>query len=213
MIIQKTQPVYRQIYEYLFKQITEGTLPSGSRLAEEPIAAQLGVSRTPVREAILQLEHEGLLRNKTVIEPTAKEIKDSYELRILLEGYAARKAAAHMNPDDRHLLQQLVGTSGSMEFAQRMKTNTAFHNLIVRACDNDQIAQSIEKIQAVILMCRKDITHDREELPNEHVAIAEAILAGDADNAEKMMKQHLKRNFDNFVKKLPMNELISGLSI
>ncbi|MCL6632380.1 MAG: GntR family transcriptional regulator [Alicyclobacillus herbarius] len=195
MQIKKPVPVNQQIYDFLFRQIMEGTFSAGTRLAEERIAAQLGVSRTPVRESILRLEHEGLLRNKCVIEPTFKEVRECYEIRILLESYAARQAATFMEETDKKHLKSLIETSKSRDFETAMRAHTEFHNLIVRACGNDRITHIIERMQAIILLCRRDVVRNRVELPDEHGDIFEAVLSGDGDLAESLMRQHLVRNY------------------
>ncbi|WAH37164.1 GntR family transcriptional regulator [Alicyclobacillus dauci] len=209
MEIRKPEPVYQQVYDILFQQIIEGQLASGVKLSEERIAADLHVSRTPVREAIIRLEHEGLLRNKTVIELTPKEIKESYEIRILLEGHAAKQAALTMTPEDKEFLKSVIDRARSGDFEAKMKANTLFHNAIVRACQNDQLSQFIERMQTIILLCRKDIVKSRTELPHEHEEIYDAVIRGDGDAAERLMKSHLQRNLNNFLNSLPAENRIS----
>ncbi|GEO24638.1 GntR family transcriptional regulator [Alicyclobacillus acidoterrestris] len=203
MEIQKPQPAYQQVYDYLFKQIIEGDLPPGIKLSEERLAAELNISRTPIREAIIRLEHEGLLRNKSVVQFTPKEIKDSYEIRILLEGHAAKVAATQMSQQDKDFLRTLTESSHTADFETVMKTNTLFHNTIVRSCGNDQITQLIDRMQSIILLCRKDIVKNRAELPHEHHEIYEAILRGDGEAAEQLMQAHLQQNLQNFLDNLP----------
>lgn len=204
--IQKPIPVNQQIYDFLFKQILEGSMPAGTRLAEEKIATQLGVSRTPVRESILRLEQEGLVRNKFVIEPTLKEIQDCYEVRILLESYAARKAAQTMTEQEKKQLSELVNHADPNNFESIMRMHTEFHQTIVRAAENDQISQLIERMHAIILLCRKDIVRNRQALPHEHDAIYHAILQGDGEQAEHLMKQHLNANFESMICHIPATE-------
>lgn len=212
MQIQKPKPVNQQIYDYLFSQIIDGSLPAGTRLAEEKIAAQLGVSRTPVRESILRLEHEGLLRNKAVIEPTPKEIEECYEVRILLESYAAKKAAESMSSSDKQALKKLITDAAEGDFEATMKAHTEFHNAIVRACGNDQITQLIERMQAIILLCRRDVVRNRSQVPHEHDDIYQAVLDGDGNRAESLMKEHLMENYKNMLSRLPATDGLVNLT-
>lgn len=209
MQIEKPKLMNQQIYNLLFNQIMDGTLPAGTRLAEEKIAVQLGISRTPVRESILRLEHEGLLRNKCVIEPSLKEIQECYEIRIILEGYAARKAATSMSEDDKCYLKHLIDEADLGDFEATMRAHTEFHSAIVNAIGNDQISQLIERMQAIILLCRKDIVHNRSTISDEHYQIYKAILDGDGDRAEFLMRQHLTENFDNMINRLPSNPSVT----
>lgn len=209
MEIRRPEPAYQQVYDYLFKQIIEGLLPSGVKLSEERLASELNISRTPIREAVIRLEHEGLLRNKTVVELTPKEIKESYEIRILLEGHAAKMAALQMTEEDKRFLGTLIERSDNGDFEAKMKANTLFHNAIVRACQNDQITQLIERMQTIILLCRKDIVRDRTDLPHEHREIYEAIVRGDGEAAERLMRTHLEENLQNFLNRLPDDSRLS----
>ncbi|GMA65595.1 GntR family transcriptional regulator (plasmid) [Alicyclobacillus fastidiosus] len=202
MKITKPKPVNQQVYDYLFNQIIEGTLPAGTRLSEDKISEQMGVSRTPVRESILKLEHEGLLRNKCVIEPTLQEINECYEVRILLESYAAKKAATIMSTEEKSRLKELLVSAKDSDFGTAMKAHTEFHNTIVRACGNTYIAQQIERLQAIIMICRQDIVRNRPELAHEHDLIYEAIFNGDEDLAESIMKQHLLENHQKVLSRL-----------
>ncbi|WAH37894.1 GntR family transcriptional regulator [Alicyclobacillus dauci] len=206
MQIQKQKSVSEQIYDLLFSQIIDGTLLAGTRLAEEKIAAQLGVSRTPVRESILRLEHDGLLRNKYVIEPTRKDIDECYEVRILMEGYAARKAATCMSVPDKQALKELIEEAKSGDFGASMKAHTVFHNVIVRASNNEQISHVIERMQAIILLCRRDVVRHRSSVAHEHDNILQAIIDGDADLAETLMKQHLTDNYEDMLSRVPTHK-------
>lgn len=88
-----SRPAYHQCYEILRDKILNGELPSGTKIVEEKLAAELGVSRTPIRDSIRKLENEGLIVQKKVVKPTEKDLRNLFNVRILLEGYSAKCAA------------------------------------------------------------------------------------------------------------------------
>ena len=87
-------------YEILRDKILNGELPSGMKIVEEKLAAELGVSRTPIRDSIRKLEHEGLVVQKRVVKPTEKDLRNMFSVRILLEGYSARCAANFLKENE-----------------------------------------------------------------------------------------------------------------
>src|SRR5690242_20650899 len=92
----RSRPAYHQSYEIIRDKILNGELPGGTKIVEEKIAADLGVSRTPIRESIRKLEHEGLVVNKRVVKPSEKDLRNMFQVRILLEGYSAKCAASYL---------------------------------------------------------------------------------------------------------------------
>lgn len=88
----KSRPAYQQAYEVLRDMILQGTLSPGTKLVEEKLATDLNVSRTPIRESIRRLEQEGLVVNKRVVKLTETDLRNTFELRKLLEGHAAQSA-------------------------------------------------------------------------------------------------------------------------
>ncbi|KYD18750.1 GntR family transcriptional regulator [Saccharococcus caldoxylosilyticus] len=99
----------------------------GTKLVEGKLALQLGVSRTPVRESIRRLEQEGLVREKTVIKPSEHDLRNSYEIRILLEGYSARCAAEKLLKEQLELLRANVQKRKDGSLEEIMASNNTFH--------------------------------------------------------------------------------------
>lgn len=196
MTINKYEPVYQQAYEVIRNMIIHGSLPPGTKLVEEKLALQLGVSRTPVRESIRRLEQEGLVRGKTVIKPSEHDLRNSYEIRILLEGYSARCAAEKLSKEQLELLWENVqkGKEGSLE--EMMAANTAFHDIIMEASGNPYMIEVIDRMRSLILMCRRKVVHKNPCMHEEHEAIYEAIKTGDGDTAERLMQEHLRHNLE-----------------
>ncbi|SDP04456.1 DNA-binding transcriptional regulator, GntR family [Litchfieldia salsa] len=191
------QSAYQKSYEYIRDQILNGELERGTKLIEEKLAEEIGVSRTPIREAIRKLEQEGLVQQKRVVNPTETELRNYFQVRILLEGFAARSAATYMNEEDLSKLKECVhiGRTGTPE--EIMEANEKFHDLIVRSTNNPVMVDTIERMQSIIYLFRKTVVyHKRPFLIDEHQDIYEAILSRQPDEAEKLMKEHIQADLD-----------------
>nr|WP_107727683.1 GntR family transcriptional regulator [Desmospora activa] len=192
-----SQSAYLHAYEAIRDKILSGELPSGSKLVEERLAKELGVSRTPVREAIRQLEQEGLIKQKRVVNPTESDLRNIFQVRILLEGYAARAAATYMDEASLLCLDECItiGRTGSVEDV--MKANKTFHDQIVQASRNPMMIDIIDRMQSIIYLFRKTVViYKRPGLIDEHEKIYEAIRTHDVDEAERLMKEHLQADLD-----------------
>ena len=163
--------------------IADGRLEPGGRYSVAQLAEQLGISRTPVREALLVLEREGRVRferNKgvRVLETTAADVAEVFELRLLLEAPAAMKACGAIDTQ-------------ALRAAVEAGDHAGFHDLIVLAAGNRRLA-------AVVAGLREALTgagaRESAELAAEHRAILDALEAGDADRAAAAMRYHLRRS-------------------
>ncbi|TDL32930.1 GntR family transcriptional regulator [Jeotgalibacillus sp. S-D1] len=184
-------------YETIRDKILNGELEGGTKLVEERLAEELGVSRTPVREAIRRLEQEGLIKKKRVVKPTESDLRHLFQVRMILEGHAVRTAAAYMTEEELEQLAQCVeiGRTGSVE--EIMKANKKFHDLIVQASKNPVMINIIDQMQSIIYLFRKTVVyHKRPYLIDEHQDIYEAIKQRDGDKAERLMKAHLQADLD-----------------
>ena len=203
--IKNHKPLREMVYEELKMQILTGTIVPGTRMMEVELANQIGVSRTPVREAIRKLEKEGLV----VIEPrkgayasqiSTKDMVEILEVRQNMEGLAAFFAASRMQPDQLSELKEVAGlyntavADGNME--DMIKYDTRFHRIIVESCNNKILVQMIEQLQELVLRFRYIYYDDfrrAEKMPEEHRMILEAIEKGDADSARQAADVHIDR--------------------
>ncbi|MFP7492523.1 GntR family transcriptional regulator [Terribacillus saccharophilus] len=195
-----SRPAYHQSYEILRDKILNGDLPGGSKIVEEKIAAELGVSRTPIRDSIRKLEYEGLIIKKRVVKPTEKDLRHMFSVRILLEGYAARCAATFLKEDEIQKLYEYVsiGRTGTKE--EIMHANESFHNDIVQASHNPIMIDMIDRMQAIIYLFRKTVViYNRPHLIDEHEEIYQAIKDRDGEQAEIMMKKHLENDLNFYL--------------
>lgn len=193
----KSTLAYSQAYTHIRDQILTGALSRGTKLVEEKLAEEIGVSRTPVREAIRKLEQEGLIQQKRVVNPTDTDLRHLFEVRILLESYAARIAATYLNEELRTELRECVriGREGTPE--EVMEANARFHDIIVQSTNNPVMVDTIERMQSIIYLFRKTVVyHKRPFLIEEHDAICTAIETHQPEEAERLMKDHLVADLD-----------------
>ena len=192
-----TQLAYIQAYEYIRDRILNGELERGTKLVEERLAEEMGISRTPVRDSIRKLEQEGLIKDKRVVNPSDNDLRDIFQVRTLLEGFAARHCSMYMSEGDLKQLKNCVeiGRTGTME--QVMAANKEFHEIIIGATNNPVMIDIFERMQSIIYLFRKTVVyHKRPLLIEEHQEIYDAIAVHDADEAERLMKAHLQLDLE-----------------
>lgn len=194
------RPAYHQCYEILRDKILNGELPGGTKIVEEKIAAEIGVSRTPIRESIRKLEYEGLIVKKKVVKPTEKDLRHLFAVRILLEGHSARCASNFFKEKDIEKLNEYIKIGREGTKAEIMEANESFHNDIVRASNNPIMIDTIDRMQAIIYLFRKTVViYNRPHLIDEHQEIYEAIKARDGEKAEELMKKHLENDLNFYL--------------
>jgi DNA-binding GntR family transcriptional regulator len=162
--------------------IADGRLEPGGRYSVAQLAEQLGISRTPVREALLVLEREGRVkfernRGVRILETTADDVAEVFELRLLLEVPAAAKACGSVD-------------TGDLEAALAAGDSEAFHDLILLAAGNRRLAAIVGGLRELL---GRHAARDAAELEAEHRAILAALEAGDAERAAAAMRYHLRR--------------------
>jgi DNA-binding GntR family transcriptional regulator len=188
--------------EVIREAIIDGRLAPGERLKEEELARELGLSRTPIREALAVLQAEGLVdtapnKGATVRSHDAEDLDDLYRLRALLEGYAAGRAATKM---EREQVAELFASCERFEaladgdVAPLVKENMHFHSTIVDAAASGRVAELVRKVIELPLVYRSYIWYSPEQRrisAHFHRQISVAIEARDADRAESLMKEHV----------------------
>jgi len=189
-------------YAHLKERLLDGRLPGGTLLSENETAHELGLSRTPVRQAFVQLEAEGLLdlyprRGALVVPVTASEADDVLEARLLLEQHAVRRAVragTALTEELRALLaeQDEAVTAGGAGFA---RSDRRFHRAIVAATGNAILLRQYDAVRdrhqriAATTVARDPARVAR--FVAEHRAITEALERGDGDGAAALMGEHL----------------------
>ena len=201
-----------RVFSQLEDEILSGACPPGSVLTELAISDRLGVSRTPVREAIRRLEQENLVtasgKGVVVHGVSPQDLRDIYEIRMRIEGFAAAKAAAHATPDQLRELKEAVDLYEfytSRSSAEQIKsTDTAFHARIFEACGSDTLRDILTLLHRRTQRYRKLSLEDPGRAAvaaGEHRAIYEAIAAGDAALAEQRTVQHIQNALNSILSK------------
>lgn len=198
-----------RIYNQLKNAILNGVYKPGESLIEMKVAKELGVSRTPVREAIRQLELEGLVSsipNKGVIVEgiTEKDVEDIYTIRRMLEGLAARWAAEKITDEQlkemKDILDLMEFYTEKQEMDKVSEMDTRFHDVIFKACNSRPLESVLANyhhfIQRARLVSVKASGRAQHSL-GEHQKIYEALKNHDADAAEKAMIQHISQASSN----------------
>ncbi len=196
-------PVYTKAeaaFRELRRRILDGTLEPGATIDQEAIAASLGLSITPVREALRRLDTEGLVRleaHRTVyVAPlAASEVRNLYAVRLRLDPYAAALAAGHADEDRLVEIEVLAGHVGGHTTRERLSMNRRFHALIYHSCGNGVLADLLDRLwdqtDRYRLLALEDAVHERNA-EREHQAIATALRARDAARVETLMHAHIE---------------------
>ena len=204
--------VVDQVYEAIRERITSGSLPRGARVHQEDLAEELGVSRTPVREALRRLAAEGLVEMRTnrgarVADIDQGGMRGAYDARLVVEPGAARLAAARRLAEPLARMRAAVAAQRrSLRSVERsFEANREFHLALVAASGNDYLLQLVERLWVARIGAtiyeRQVETQERMVLDvREHEQILEAIEAGDGRRAESLTRRHLadamKRSLD-----------------
>lgn len=201
--IQSHKPLREIVYEELKKLILTGKIPPGTRMMEVELAEDMGVSRTPVREAIRKLEKEGLVsieaRKGAYAAPMSnRDMVDILEVRQTMEGLAAQFAAERMTESQKAELTRVAEAFNKAVLAgdtQKMIENdTRFHHLIMEGTGNKLLATMLEQLQELVLRFRYlyyDDFRRAEKMPEEHEIILEGIMTGDGQKARIAADNHI----------------------
>jgi DNA-binding GntR family transcriptional regulator len=191
------------VYDSLRDAIWEGRVARGERIREEDVARSLGVSRTPVREALQRLQRRGLLTNRlgrglVVAELSRREVIELYAMREILEGSAARFAAQHAAGPEIEIVYRL-----QRELAEApddalllVKLNRRFHQAIYDAAHNQYLTQALDALHdslALLHSATFRAPNRRRDSDDEHRRIVAAIERHDADAAEAIARAHIRQ--------------------
>ncbi len=199
MPIKKSNTQAGQAYIELKQRIVSGEFGPEDRLREVELSERLGMSRTPVREALKRLEDEGLLTHQPrkgllITTLDQQSITQLYSLREILEGGAARFAAKHA--DDIEIDNMRAILEDSKNGADPIKSNYDFHQAIYAASHNQFLIKAINNlIDSTALLGQSTLAHTgRPALAyQEHMTLFNAIAARDADHAEQEARSHIRQ--------------------
>jgi DNA-binding GntR family transcriptional regulator len=202
-LVPMSQRTSEGVARILRAEIFSGERKPGEPLRERLIAEQLGVSRTPVREALFTLQSEGLVeltpnRGASVRTLTSHDITQIYALRGVLESYAAREAAESRSRQDLDALEdahaKLARMSGAGSPSEQALADLAFHTTISEATGSRMLQTIMGQVLAFTVSYRSNFAYPAERAAavlDEHQAILDAVRDQDADRAEKLMREHV----------------------
>ncbi len=211
----KTVSLADQVFEKIENDIITGVYSRGEILTELKLAEDLGVSRTPIREAIRRLEHERLLaesgKGSVVLGITLEDLIDIMCVRERVEGLAACYVSKHITPESTEKLQSICELQDfyyqrhDIENLRRM--DDQFHITIYELCGSNVIHDTLQPLHKKTQRYRRISIEDDERLAHsigEHKAIAQAICAGDAERAEQLLHQHITNAKESMIKRFSL---------
>jgi DNA-binding GntR family transcriptional regulator len=196
-------------YAVIRGMILSGQLAPGAQLSEEALAESCGVSRTPVRDALRRLESELFIRRSGsqrsfVAEWSIDDLEDAFELRAMLEGLAARRAAERIKPlqleqlkaHNRHILEAV--SASEPDVTGFLEHNRAFHEIILEAASSARLASMLGSLIEQPVVWRTAQNYGRDNLQRsyrEHEELLDAFMRGDGAWATAIMTAHIRRAF------------------
>ena len=197
-------PLRDVVFNTLRQAILKGELKAGERLMEIALAERLGVSRTPIREAMRKLEQEGLVvmiprRGAQVANITEKDLNDVLEVRIALENVAIEKACDRMTEEEMSKLwlaaKEFEHTIAEGNLVKLAEADVAFHEIIYRASDNKRLIQVLNNMREQIYRYRVEYLKEgetRDVLVKEHEELTRAIRERNVERAKELSFQHIE---------------------
>lgn len=198
----RDEPLSTTVYRDLVDRLRSGMLAPGSRLREGELAVSLGVSRTPVREALARFQARGLAGMSSggliVVELDRRQVNELYAVRAILEGSAARFAAMNGAPADiegiRHaadLFENQPDDAGALA-----RANALFHEMIYHAARNDYLLRTLEDLNDSLALLPRttfQLPQRSDEVRLEHREIVAGIEERDPDRAEAAAREHINK--------------------
>lgn len=211
-------PLRDVVFQTLRQAILRGNIQPGERLMEIHLAQKLGVSRTPVREAIRMLELEGLVimiprKGAIVAEITMSDLEDVLEVREALEDLAVRKACQNISEEQLEELERAgEAFAASLEKEDLIacaQADVAFHEIICEATNNRRLIQILNNIREQIYRYRLENLKDKSSHANlveEHARICQALRARSEEQASEAIRIHIEHQKTSIIESLHMKE-------
>jgi DNA-binding GntR family transcriptional regulator len=220
--VQSQPTLVEQVVNAIVSEIVDGELPANSRLIQDELARAYGVSRQPVQQALLLLRDRGLVREAhgrgLIVSPLDVDfVSNLYEIRAMLDGLAARLAAEH--GAERARLEgsayleagRAAVESGSLH--EQIEADMRFHAFINSLSGNPLIGETTAPHWPYLRRVMGEVLRDDVQMPqtilSEHVAILDAVIAGDGARAEMLSRDHISRAARIFVERLRAQQEVS----
>lgn len=217
--IDSYRPLRETVCEALREAIKHGVLEPGERLMEVQLAEELGISRTPVREAIRKLEQEGYVimiprRGTYVSNVSVRDVKEIFEIRSALESLSTGLATMRIEPEEldrlRALLTEIEGHIQRHDIDQIVATDIEFHGLLYQVSRNDRLVAIISNLKEQLARFRTlsmSYPGRLQETLQEHRAMVEAIAAGDVEAARDAAERHMEQAEETLLKAMRKHTL------
>ncbi|MBP1883777.1 GntR family transcriptional regulator [Sinorhizobium mexicanum] len=202
MLSSRGGPRGELVYKALLEGIRAGRIRPGDRIREEDVAQSLGVSRTPVREALQQLQARRLVevapgRGIVVVELNTQQVMELYAMREVLEGAAARFAAQHALPAEIAMMRELLNEFDTAEgdAAELARINHALHRTIYEAARNRYMHEALNNLEDALSLLQNttfSLPERHGSASREHKAIVSAIESRDSEGAEAASRLHIR---------------------
>lgn len=209
--VRQTTAVNAQVLDALRAAVITGELPAGTLHSVATLAGQLGVSRTPVREALIKLAQQGMVRFERnrgvrILQTSLHDLEEVFALRLLLEVPATRRAVQLLTPTTQAAtqaatLRELRRVFAAMESAagadnefRMWEHDRRFHRVLLEASGNGRLAEYVDGLRDMVLRRGVSTAHQSrtlEVIVEEHRVVLERVLAGDADGAAEAMRVHI----------------------
>jgi len=215
--VRKKKSLREEVYDSLKRSILYGKLKGGQRLIEEQLADQVGISRTPVREAFHKLERDELVTRLpkggfAVREFTKEDVEEIFGIRSALESYAAYLATVHMAADKISILERkLKESEDALERGDNDKVvqlHTEFHDLLYKCCKSRKLVEMINTFRDYFYRYRPALLHIEDGISysnQDHRQMLEAMKKKNPRLAERLVRKHLARG-----KELVLREIDEG---
>lgn len=201
--VEPTATVNEQVLDALRAAVITGELPPGTLHSVHTLAEQLGVSRTPVREALIKLAQLGMVRFERnrgvrILQTSLHDLEEVFALRLLLEVPATRRAVRLLGPDGRRELRAVFeamrGAAVADEEYEMWQHDRRFHRVLLEASGNGRLAEYVDSLRDMVLRRGASTAHQSRSLDDiveEHRAVLDRVEAGDADGAADAMRAHI----------------------
>lgn len=222
MTLDEYLPLRDVVFKTLRDAILKGDLKPGERLMEVSLAQKLGVSRTPIREAIRKLELEGLVKmtprkGAEVAQITLKDLTDVLEVRRHLEELAVELSCKKATKEDleelRRCHEEFKRTIETDDLTEMAVADVTLHDVIYKTTGNKRLIQILNNLREQMYRYRLEYIkdeHKRKVLVNEHKMLLDAISERNVDAAKQAIKQHINNQEDTIIEKLRANETIDN---
>ena len=210
----KRKSLREEVYDSLKKSILHGKLKAGQRLIEETLAHQIGISRTPVREAFHKLERDDLVTRLpkggfAVREFTKEDVEEIFGIRSALESYAAYLATFHIPPDRISILEKKIEESErALENGDDEKVvqlHTEFHDLLYKSCKSKKLTDMINNFRDYFYRYRPALLHTKDGFTYSlegHRQMLEAMRNKNARLVERLVRKHLERGKEIVIREI-----------